>query len=155
MTDTKYGYAKCPHCGVEGTTSIKFIEEHFDNCIMNKSNSARSGSYNEVAIQTDLGTDAEYILCAAIYFDDGKERVHQPKNIDTGIVVCGQRHGNAFVILYEIAEPDYDKQKVIQGFLTSKNRFVDRVEAFKIAVKMKQTMKEYEEGKILFSEDLY
>ena len=28
----------------------------------------------------------EYILCAAIWFDDGVVHAHQPKNIDIGIV---------------------------------------------------------------------
>ncbi|MGD8777727.1 MAG: hypothetical protein PVH88_02065 [Ignavibacteria bacterium] len=73
------------------------------------------------------GTDIEYILCAAIWFDDKKKREHQPKNIKTGIVTCGFRHCNAFIILYEIAQPNYDKQKVTQGFLTNYGRFVNRI----------------------------
>jgi hypothetical protein len=97
-------------------------------------------------------TNIEYILCAAIWYDDKKKREHQPENIETGIVVCGLRHCNAFVILYEIAEPDYNKQKVTQGFLTSKGRFVDRKEAAKIAYAVKQ-IKRQTPG--LFSEDLY
>jgi hypothetical protein len=42
----------------------------------------------------------------------------------------------------------------IQGFLTNKNRFVDRIEARKIAFEMNQ-VKETINSKKLFSEDLY
>jgi hypothetical protein len=40
--------------------------------------------------------EKEYILCAAIWFDDGKEYRLQPKNITTGLVLCGWRHGCIF-----------------------------------------------------------
>jgi hypothetical protein len=30
----------------------------------------------------------EKILCAAIWYDDGKKYIMQPKNIDSGIVVA-------------------------------------------------------------------
>lgn len=101
-----------------------------------------------------MKTNKEYILCAAIHYDDGKEYVHQPFNIDKGIVACGWRHHNCFTILFELEKSDdkFTKANVIQGFLTSRGRFVTRKEGAKIAfsagqIKTKQNT--------MFSEDLY
>lgn len=96
----------------------------------------------------------EYILCAAIWFDDGKEYHNQPKNITTGLVLCGWRHGSIFPQIGGLVKERqelgiFEKE---QGFLTNLNRFVDRVEGAKIAFDSGQTkeLKSY-----LFSEDLY
>lgn len=97
---------------------------------------------------------SEYILCAAIWFDDEKEHVHQPKNIKTGLVLCGHRHHCIFPQTQKsVAQRQKDgiKQE-IQGFLTNTNRFVDRTEAGKIAFDAKQTKKHCS---TLYSEDLY
>ena len=100
----------------------------------------------------------EYIACSAIWYDDGIERIHNPRNTKTGIVACGLRHCNCFLILSEIyKELDYIKNnkngdKTIQGFLTSRNRFVDRKEGMEIALAAKQIP---ETKKELYSEDLY
>ena len=103
----------------------------------------------------------EYITCSAIHFDDGKKHANQPFNIKTGIVACGLRHHNCFYILYMMHQRRflfwtwYDlsyKKKCIQGFLTSKNRFVDRKEATSIAYNAKQVATH--ETK-LYSEDLW
>ena len=96
----------------------------------------------------------EYIICSGIWFDDGKKYAHQPKNIETGIVVAGRRHHNCYSTLANVtgrtsAHLDYEK---VQGFITSQDRFVDRKEAAKIAFRNGQTIKE---KKTLFSEDLY
>jgi len=96
----------------------------------------------------------EYILCAAIWFDDGKEYLLQPKNITTGMVLCGWRHGCIFP---QIGGLVADRQKLgifekEQGFLTNKNRFVGRKEGGRIAFDSGQT-KELKET--LYSEDLY
>ncbi len=85
----------------------------------------------------------EYILCAAIWFDDGKEYPHQPRNIDTGLVFCGWMHGNIFP---QIGGTVGERKKLgihekEQGFLTSNNRFVGRKEAAKIAIKCGQIKK--------------
>ena len=98
--------------------------------------------------------NTEYILCAAIWFDDGKQYLYQPKNIKTGLVLCGHRHNCIFTQIGGLVGERkmlgmYERE---QGFLTNKNRFVGREEAGKIA---------YEAGQIdqpitrLFSEDLY
>jgi hypothetical protein len=99
-------------------------------------------------------SDMEYILCAAIWFDDGEQYEHQPKNITTGLVFCGYRHGCIFQqIGGTMGERKqlgiYEKE---QGFLTNRNRFVDREEAAKIALQANQIA---EPLLRLFSEDLY
>ena len=38
----------------------------------------------------------EYILCSAIWFDDGNKHAHQPLNITSGVVLCGFRHCSIF-----------------------------------------------------------
>lgn len=96
----------------------------------------------------------EYILCAAIWFDDGKEYRLQPQNITSGLVLCGWRHGCIFPQIGGLVKERqelgiFEKE---QGFLTNKNRFVGREEAGKIAYKAGQTS---ELKKYLFSEDLY
>ena len=92
----------------------------------------------------------EQILCAAVHLQTGKEIEHQPKNISSGIVVCGLRHCNCLLIAWQL-DPE-KKAKRVQGFLTNKNRFVERVEGAEIAFKAKQIS---EIKKRLFSEDLY
>jgi len=39
----------------------------------------------------------EYILCAAIWCNDGKKHVHQPRNVPKGFVIGGRRHHNCFI----------------------------------------------------------
>lgn len=99
-------------------------------------------------IKQNINND-EYILCAAIYFDDGKAHQFMPHNIATGVVFCGYRHNNAFGVMFATIGK---KMPVKQGFLTSNNRFVDRREAAAIAKNAKQII----EIKVsLHSEDLY
>jgi len=97
----------------------------------------------------------EYILCAAVWFKNGKSYEHQPLNIKTGYIICGQRHHNCF-ITYSILKNKTIKQShygmCIQGFLTSNNRFIDRKEAGEIAFMAEQIEKPTH---CLFSEDLY
>lgn len=93
----------------------------------------------------------EYILCAAIHWDDGKEYIHQPVNIKTGIVVCGRRHHNVFNSIFQMFDRS-PEGKVMQGFITNTDRFVSRMEAGKIAFEAGQIKRETD---TLFSEDLY
>jgi hypothetical protein len=103
----------------------------------------------------------ERIICSAIWFDDSNNHVHQPINIKSGFVICGMRHHNCFTTLSVLS--DYDFKKVtefkkgminheVQGFITTKNRFVDREEAAIIAFNSGQISVQIEK---LFSEDLY
>ena len=93
----------------------------------------------------------EYILCAAIYYNTIYSYVHQPKNIQTGYVVCGRRHHNC-ILLNAVLTERKTTEKDIQGFLTSQDRFVDRKEAADIAYKAGQ-IKDITD--CLISEDLY
>lgn len=95
-----------------------------------------------------------YILCSAIWFDDGQSYIHQPKNIKSGFVIYGRRHHNCFQIVSIMNDGKKIKtiKRPIQGFLTSDDRFVDRHEAVDIALISKQIV---EVKKELFSEDLY
>jgi hypothetical protein len=105
--------------------------------------------------------EQEYILCAAIWYKDLplkkpevlENRGYRPYNVDKGIVFSGWRHPNCLYQMVAIyGEPDSKVGEHIQGFLTSKNRFVDRKEGAEVAARTKQTdtLKS-----ILFSEDLY
>jgi len=95
----------------------------------------------------------ERILCAAIWFKDGKKYDMQPVNIDSGYITTGYRHGECYTHVL-IFEADVEKLKKTSGFLTSKNRFVDREEGFKIAKDVNQLI-DSNAGPILISEDLY
>ncbi len=92
----------------------------------------------------------EYILCAAIWVKDSKQYVHQPKNIEAGIVVCGRRHHNCYTILAKLGI-EY-KGICEQGFITSKDRFVNRYKGSRIAFKAGQIS---EISDSLISEELY
>ena len=97
----------------------------------------------------------EYLLCSAIWFDDGIDNyVHQPLNIKTGYVVCGRRHHNCFttVAMLQGIRKERNTKDEVQGFLTNKDRFVDREEAAQIALVSGQIK---EPKKRLFSEDVW
>lgn len=110
-----------------------------------------------------IDNSKEYVLCAAIWYQDLpminpeilENRGFRPYNVDRGIVISGWRHGNciwqisAITGLRSIPAQAGDS---IQGFLTNKNRFVDRKEGGEIAFAAGQTetLKE-----TLYSEDLY
>lgn len=98
--------------------------------------------------------EKEHILCAATWFDSSKEHSHQPKNITTGMVMCGHRHNSIFGQFGMSVKERQENgiYEVEQGFLTNTNRFVDRTEAAKIAFAAGQIR---EEKSKLYSEDLY
>ncbi len=91
------------------------------------------------------------ILCAAIHIDDGFKYDHQPKNIETGYVICGRRHHNCIQLSVILGHTPV-KQNSVQGFVTSDDLFLNRADAARFA---------YEHGQItiptktLFSEDLW
>ncbi len=85
----------------------------------------------------------EYILCAALHYNDDSFTDEFTTNITKGIVVVGHRHHNCFstleLILKNFKKFDCDNvDKMTMGFLTNKNRFVDRKEAYKIAIEAEQ-----------------
>ena len=93
----------------------------------------------------------EKILCAAVWYNDGVERKGQPENIDSGVVICGWRHGSCMLTLFSIFKRP-EERIMRQGFLTSKNKFVLRNSAAAIAFKAGQVQ---EDNGCLLSEDLY
>jgi len=101
----------------------------------------------------------EYILCAAIWFNDNKNHEHQPKNVSNGFVVCGRRHHNCFITAFILNDEENLTSKMteangkaVQGFLTNLDMFVTRKTAGKIAFKAEQIK---EKTDCLMSEDLY
>lgn len=99
----------------------------------------------------------ERILCAAIWFNDGKRYDNQPLNIDEGYVICGRRHHNCIYTNYCITgNRNADYAEIVQGFITTDDKFVDRADALLIARSAGQILDEAEvRGKHLYSEDLY
>ena len=105
-----------------------------------------------------MSNEKEYILCAAIWYKELPTQKMPPKNIEVGVVVCGQRHGHCIDIMVTIGGlrtvrfGERSVGETEQGFLTNTNRFVSRKEAGEIAFKYGQIEKETD---CLFSEDLY
>jgi hypothetical protein len=95
----------------------------------------------------------EQIMCSAIWIDDGKDYVHSPHNKPLGLTICGYRHCDCIVIMNLL----YEKYKYnyIQGFLTNKKRFVDRIEAMKIAKGCNQLININTTSEELCSEDVW
>lgn len=100
----------------------------------------------------------ERILCAANYYNDNIKHVHTAKNVEIGFLTCGRRHHNCISTFAQIMGFPYSKESLvimnteIQGFLTNTDRFVNRIEAAKIAFEAGQIK---EQLKTLYSEDLY
>lgn len=95
----------------------------------------------------------ERVLCAAIWIDDRQSHPYQPK--PTGVVLSGHRHHQVLVHASLLRGVDRHTEKV-QGFLTDRGRFVDRIEGYRLA----EAAGQLEGRKIckpgeLFSEDLY
>jgi hypothetical protein len=96
----------------------------------------------------------EYVMCSANYYDDGLDYKHKPYNIDKGFVLCGWRHGcvgeSYLALNHEAKRWDH----CIQGFLTTKNRFLNREEALILVLENNQ-LKQPLIGGELSSEDLW
>lgn len=103
----------------------------------------------------------EFIMCAANYYNDQLDHAFQPYNIDKGFVVCGWRHacaGISYMAAVNLYEPKYNRLNIwdncIQGFLTTKNRFLTRDEALELVKENGQLTKPLLGGE-LTSEDLW
>jgi len=99
----------------------------------------------------------EYILCAAIWFDDGVDRELPEIKGKTGFVITGRRHSNCYHIAHVLTgglRKDLP-QKDEEGFLTNKTRFVGRHEAAEIAFVARQINERTTHPRGLYSEDLY
>lgn len=86
--------------------------------------------------------DAEICICAAIRMG--------------GLIIRGHRHDDCF---RNMRTRRVDSEPITQGFITSRNRFVDREEAMRLqrAAGAKSVYSDDGElhGDVLFSEDLY
>jgi hypothetical protein len=102
--------------------------------------------------------ESEYLLCSAIWYKDLKTQRALPFNCNRGVVICGWRHGNIIQTLIALTGKrtvtfgENAAGEFEQGFLTNKNRFVDREEAAEIAFNSGQTK---EKKNYLFSEDVW
>lgn len=102
----------------------------------------------------------ERIVCAAIHYHDWEAKYRRLPNIETGTVVCGLRHADCiatFVSLSGKRSVTPEAGEYVQGFVTTKNRFVTRAEGLIIA-KAAFQVDELSGGvnsKELYSEDLY
>lgn len=83
-----------------------------------------------------------------------------PTNIDKGLVVEGHRHADIIRTMVNLLGKrtcqfgEDCAGDSVQGFVTNKNRFVDRVEGLKIAREANQLITETTFNE-LYSEDIY
>lgn len=117
-----------------------------------------------------IDTSKEWILCAAIWYQDGTEAPHGfiAQNIDSGVVIGHWRHGNCINVratnplwnckkLSErinrnekeipMTEIGPDIYTTVDGFLTSEGRFVDRWQGMEIAYNAGQVTEERAKNK--------
>ena len=105
-----------------------------------------------------MTNDNERILCAAVWFQDIEIKKYVPIgsrlpiNCDRGVVICGHRHYQCLYTAVSITGlSTLEMGDHIQGFLTNRNRFVDREEGG-----LMHRANGYEtQLDDLFSEDLY
>lgn len=102
----------------------------------------------------------ERIYSAAIWYKDLPTAKYMPTNIDKGVVVEGHRHADIIRTMVNLLGKrtcTYGEDcagESEQGFVTNKNRFVNRVEAMSIARAANQVISDTTFPK-LYSEDLY
>ena len=70
------------------------------------------------------------------------------------VIICGKRHSDCLNEAYEIGY-EWDKEELVQGFLTDDNRFLDRYDAKKEARKCRQLVEDNDNFRELFSEDIW
>lgn len=97
------------------------------------------------------------IVCAALRIDTRTE--------DDPIIICGYRHNDCYETLYEL-NSQFSKEAraqnlITEGFLATKNRFLDRFDAYAEAIacgQLSAANREYKADRnenMLYSEDLY
>ena len=94
------------------------------------------------------------IICACIKIVPHSN----PKDV---MYVCGVRHGDCFSTMVKMNLPPRAERDEIQGFMTHKNEFLDRFEAYNHAFDCGQVAPSVREWKFdmgeteLYSEDLW
>jgi len=102
----------------------------------------------------------ERIYCAAIWYKELPTAKHMPTNIGKGVVVEGHRHADIIRTVLNllgkrtVQNGENSVGETEQGFVTNTNRFVNRVEALKIAKEANQLIEETTFPE-LYSEDIY
>lgn len=102
----------------------------------------------------------ERIYCAAIWYKDMPTAKYRPVNIETGLVVEGHRHADIIRTMMNLLGKrtcqfgEDCSGESEQGFVTNKNRFVNRSEAMDIARAANQVISDTTFPE-LYSEDLY
>ena len=94
----------------------------------------------------------EKLICSAIWFPLEETMLHLPTNLRKGLVIGGRRH-HEILEVYRMLDGKH-RRDYTQGFLTTENRFVDRIEGLRIALESEQVL-ESETANQLYSEDLY
>lgn len=93
-----------------------------------------------------IDNSREYIICAAYWYKTGEEspRGFVAQNLSTGIVVGQWRHPNVIHAWRQASGLRTVKTEVdyVDGFLTSRGNFVDRVQAAEIAYNAGQITKD-------------
>lgn len=97
----------------------------------------------------------EFIACSAVWYQDGKERAHNPRNVILGLVVYGLGHHHCLAILGEMFPRREYMNNHVSGFMTSDRRFVDRTEGLEIATREGQLNGEHVFEGTLYSENLF
>lgn len=105
----------------------------------------------------------ESIICSAIHYHDIPTMEGQSKNGENvkGLVVCGQRHCHCIRTMFDmmglrtVERGENASGPYTQGFLTNKNRFVDRKEGYEIARQRGQLSDIRRYRQFLYSEDLW
>lgn len=98
--------------------------------------------------------ETEWVMCAANWVDDGVDYTFKPFNIDKGRVFSGHRHPQCFELMSDLYPHELWGKSTVQGFLTTKNRFLTRAEAL-VLVKETGQLKGDIIGGVLTSEDLW
>ena len=95
----------------------------------------------------ESSTNVERLIASAIKF--------YTLDSDYPMIMCGKRHCDIYESMWR-ASLNYLKSTAIQGFLTDKDRFVDRYEAKTIAIAAGQLIVPIEQTYAeLFSEDVW
>lgn len=134
------------------------INEQSAQTEADNNSTAQNHSVSQPNANMNVGRSAvEYILCAAIWYKNGKKYVHQPKNVESGYVMCGRRHHNIITLHHDLTGLQTKCEGIEQGFITNTDRFVGRCEAGQIAFKAGQITwcKEKPVTEPLISEELY
>jgi hypothetical protein len=101
--------------------------------------------------------DKEKILCSAIHYVDDYGYIDQPINVKKGFVICGFNHNVCRTMSKAIIDYEHRESlsSIICGYITNRNRFVNKIEAKDIAREANQiSRKIYKINKFLEPEHI-